>query len=81
MIDAPGKVLLISHLREVLGYACKQVALTGEPIIVQRYNRQEVVIAPLADWRYYQEMEANLREAADASDDGVEEIFDGQDDP
>ena len=81
MIDAPGKVLLISHLREVLGYACKQVALTGESIIVQRYNRQEVVIAPLADWRYYQEMEANLREAADASDDGVEEIFDGQDDP
>lgn len=81
MIDAPEKVLLISHLREVLGYACKQVALTGEPIVVQRYNRQEVVIVPLADWRYYQEMEANMRDATDAGDDVAEENFDGQNDP
>lgn len=68
MFDAQDKVLLISHLREVLGYACQQVALTGEPIVIQRYKRQEVVIVPLADWRRYQEMEAELRQAGGAGD-------------
>lgn len=68
MIDAPEKVLRISHLREVLGYACKQVALTGEPIVVQRYNRQEVILVPLADWRYYQQMEAELRDGGPVHD-------------
>ena len=73
MIDASEKVLRISHLREVLGYACKQVALTGEPIVVQRYNRQDVVIVPLADWRYYQQLEAELRDAG-AADDPLENL-------
>jgi PHD/YefM family antitoxin component YafN of YafNO toxin-antitoxin module len=73
MIDAPEKVLRISHLREVLGYACKQVALTGEPIVVQRYNRQEVILVPLADWRYYQQMEAEIRDAG-AADDPLENL-------
>jgi PHD/YefM family antitoxin component YafN of YafNO toxin-antitoxin module len=68
MTNTPENVLRISHLREVLGYACKQVALTGEPIVVQRYNRQEVVIVPLADWRYYQQMEAELRDGGPADD-------------
>jgi hypothetical protein len=52
----------LAHLREILGYACQQVACTGEPIIVQRYNRQDVVIVPLVDWRFYQEMEAEIRD-------------------
>jgi PHD/YefM family antitoxin component YafN of YafNO toxin-antitoxin module len=73
MIDASEKVLRISHLREVLGYACQQVALTGEPIVVQRYNRQDVVIVPLADWRFYQQMEAELRDA-DPPDDPLENL-------
>jgi len=68
MIQTPENVLRISHLREVLGYACKQVASTGEPIVVQRYNRQEVILVPLADWRYYQQMEAELRDGGPADD-------------
>lgn len=68
MIDDREKVLRISHLREVLGYACQEVARTGEPIVVQRYNRQDVVIVPLADWRFYQQMEAELRDGGPADD-------------
>lgn len=75
MIETSENVLLISHLREVLGYACQQVAISGEPIIIQRYKRQEVVIVPLANWRYYQEMEANLRKEADAGEDDAEATF------
>ena len=36
--------------------------------MIQRYNRQEVVIVPLADWRYYQQMEAELRDGGPADD-------------
>ena len=68
MKNTTERVLLISHLRDVLGFACQQVALTGEPIIVQRYNRQNVVIVPMDDWRFYQEMEAELRNARLAED-------------
>lgn len=73
MSQQPENVMLISHLREVLGYACRQVAESGNPIIVQRYNRQEVVIVPLADWRYYQEMEA-LRTPEDSSEIPLEAL-------
>lgn len=69
MKDAPEKVLRISHLREVLGFACREVARTGEPIVVQRYNDQEVVIVPLADWRYYQQLEADLANAGKACEE------------
>jgi PHD/YefM family antitoxin component YafN of YafNO toxin-antitoxin module len=68
MIEPPENVLRISHLREVLGFACQQVALTGEPIVVQRYNRQDVIIVPLADWRFYQQMEADLRDGGPAAE-------------
>lgn len=68
-MNAPHeRVLQISHLRDILGFACQQVALTGEPIIVQRYNRQDVVIVPLADWRFYQDLEAELRDAGSGGD-------------
>ena len=74
MPNAPENVLCISHLREVLGYACQQVAITGEPLIVQRYNRQDVVIVPLADWRFFQQLEAELRvgRAEDADGENAE---------
>ena len=68
MNEPRERVLQISHLRDILGFACQQVAFTGEPIIVQRYNRQDVVIVPLADWRFYQELEAELRDAGSGSD-------------
>lgn len=68
MNEPRERVLQISHLRDILGFACQQVALTGEPIIVQRYNRQDVVIVPLSDWRFYQELEAELRAAGSGGD-------------
>jgi len=80
MTNTPENVLRISHLREVLGYACKQVALTGEPIIVQRYNRQEVILVPLADWRYYQQMEAELRNGETPPNDVLAELADEEND-
>ena len=67
--SAPERVIQISHLRDILGFACQQVARTGEPIIVQRYNRMDVVIVPLDDWRFYQELEASLRDAGDPPED------------
>jgi prevent-host-death family protein len=50
----------ISHLRDVLGFAVRQVARTGEPIIVQRYNRADVILVPLSDWRRLQRLEVDL---------------------
>ena len=80
MTDAPENVLQISHLREVLGYACQQVAISGEPIIVQRYNRQDVIIVPLADWRFYQQMEADLRDGRPPWDETLENLAESGDD-
>ena len=59
MDELPENVLRISHLREVLGFACQQVALTGEPIILQRCNRQDVIQVPLVELRFLKQVAAN----------------------
>ena len=48
----------ISHLRDVLGFAVRQVASTGEPVIIRRYKRAEVILVPLGEWRRLQQIEA-----------------------
>ena len=58
---AKEHVLRITHLRDCLGWAYHQVALTGEPIIVQRYSRQDAVIVSLEEWRLLKQIEANLQ--------------------
>ena len=50
----------ISHLRDVLGFAVRQVASTGEPIIVRRYKRADVILVPLSEWRRLQRLETDL---------------------
>jgi hypothetical protein len=59
--DAPYRVMPISHLRDCLGFACQQVALTDEPIVVQRYRRQDVAIVPLWQWGLLKAVEAAIQ--------------------
>ena len=58
----PDHVIQITHLRDTLGIACQHVANTDEPIVVQRYSRQDVVIVPLWEWRFFKRMEAAIRD-------------------
>ena len=46
MPDFEPHVIPITHLRDSLGWAYLTVVQTGEPIIIQRYNRQDVVFGP-----------------------------------
>ncbi|TWU03038.1 hypothetical protein CA54_61220 [Symmachiella macrocystis] len=55
------RVLRISHLREILGFAYKVVVETDEPIIVQRYSRQDVALVPLWEWRFLKELEERVK--------------------
>jgi PHD/YefM family antitoxin component YafN of YafNO toxin-antitoxin module len=59
----------ISHLRDVLGFAVRQVARTGEPIIVRRYKRADVILVPLSEWRRLQRLETDLALAKFTIDD------------
>jgi len=55
------RVLRISHLREILGYAYQVVVETDEPIIVQRYSQQDVALVPLWEWRFLKELEQRVK--------------------
>ena len=61
MPDSEDHVIPISHLRDCLGWAYLTVAQTGEPIIIQRYNAQDVVLVPRWEWDFLKEMEAAIR--------------------
>ena len=71
-------VLGISHLRDCLGWAYMTIVTTNEPIIIQRYNRQDVVMVPLWEWEFLKEMEANIRAGSgpweDSPDDGEKSL-------
>ncbi len=56
-----GRILRISDLRACLGIAYHHVANNGESIIVQRYNRQEVVLVPRWEWDFLKQIEADIR--------------------
>ncbi|RLS52881.1 MAG: type II toxin-antitoxin system Phd/YefM family antitoxin [Planctomycetota bacterium] len=45
----------ISDLRSNLGFTVREVALSGNPVIVRRYDREEVILVPLAEWRRLQD--------------------------
>jgi hypothetical protein len=57
----PEHVVRITHLRDCLGIAYQHVVNTDEPIVVQRYNRQDVVLVPLWEWRFLKRLEAKIR--------------------
>lgn len=50
----------ISHLRDVLGIAYQHVARTHEPVIIRRYNRSDVALVPLWEWRWLKDVEAAI---------------------
>ena len=55
------RVMKITELREVLGWAYRDVVLTDQPIIVQRYGHKDVAIVPLWEWQFFKELEAGIK--------------------
>jgi hypothetical protein len=69
----------ISHVRAILGYACRDVARTGRPLGIRRYRAMDVVLVPLAEWQRLKRIEAELAQpqerdpgAGPGSEDGKE---------
>jgi hypothetical protein len=50
----------ISHVRAILGYACREVARTGRPLGIRRYRAMDVVLVPLAEWKRLKRLETEL---------------------
>ncbi len=48
--DEPIFGMQISHVRAILGFACREVVRTGRPLGIRRYRDMDVVIVPLAEW-------------------------------
>ena len=57
----PETVVGITHLRDCLGVAYQHVVNTDEPIVVQRYKRQDVMLVPAWEWRFLKQVEADIR--------------------
>ncbi len=57
----PEHSIKITHLRRCLGVACLHVGRTDEPVVVTRHGKAEVAIVPLWEWRFFKELEADLR--------------------
>ena len=55
------RVMKITPLRDVLGWACRDVALNDTPIIVQRYRDKKVAIVPLWEWEFFKQLEAGIK--------------------
>ncbi len=52
----------ITDLRNNLGFTVREVARSGNPVIVRRYDREEVILVPLAEWRRLQDLEREYAE-------------------
>ncbi|MCC7193364.1 MAG: hypothetical protein IT444_11335 [Phycisphaeraceae bacterium] len=48
--DEPIFGMQISHVRAILGFACREVMRTGRPLGIRRYRDMDVVLVPLAEW-------------------------------
>jgi PHD/YefM family antitoxin component YafN of YafNO toxin-antitoxin module len=53
--------MAITHLRDHLGFACSMVVESEEPIVITRYRKGVVAIVPLWEWRFFKELEAEIR--------------------
>jgi PHD/YefM family antitoxin component YafN of YafNO toxin-antitoxin module len=53
--------MAVTHLRDHLGFACQVVSESEEPIIVMRYRKGIAAIVPLWEWRFFKELEADIR--------------------
>jgi len=56
--DEPIFGMQISHVRAILGFACREVLRTGRPLGIRRYRDMDVVIVPLAEWERLKALEA-----------------------
>lgn len=50
----------ISHVRAILGFACRDVARTGRPLGIWRYRAMDVVLVPLTEWKRLKALEAQM---------------------
>ena len=50
----------ISHVRAILGFACREVVRTGRPLGIRRYRDMDVVVVPLAEWERLKAVEAEM---------------------
>jgi len=48
----------ISHVRAILGFACREILRTGRPLGLWRYNAMDLVIVPIAEWKRLKALEA-----------------------
>ena len=62
----------ITHLRDCLGIAYQHVAKNDEPIIIQRYSRQDVALVPLWEWRFLKRLEAAIKAGRTPWEEGWE---------
>lgn len=76
----PDHVIQITHLRDILGMACQSVAITGEPVVVQRYKRQDVMIVPLWEWRFLKQLEAAILDGTLPWTDELQQVLSGPSD-
>jgi hypothetical protein len=53
--------LRIAHLRDCLGWGYQQVAHSGDAIVIQHYSARELVMVLLWEWRFSQQLEADIR--------------------
>ena len=58
---ADDRVMKISHLRDYLGWACREVAQTDIPIVVQRYGKKDVVMVAKWEWDWFKQLEAGIK--------------------
>ena len=58
--DEPIFGMQISHVRAILGFACREVVRTGRPLGIRRYRDMDVVIVPLAEWERLKAMEREM---------------------
>ncbi len=60
----------ISHVRAILGYACREVARTGRPLGIRRYRAMDVVLVPLAEWERLKRLKAETAAAEETPRSG-----------
>ncbi len=58
--DEPIFGMQISHVRAILGFACREVVRTGRPLGIRRYHDMDVVIVPLAEWKRLNALESEM---------------------
>jgi hypothetical protein len=55
------RVMKITDLRDVLGWAYRDVVLTDMPITVQRYGHKDVMLLSKWEWEFFKQLEAEIK--------------------